>query len=43
MLAHRVVDPDLLVTHTFLLGDFETAFQTLIDEDQSAVKVVLVP
>jgi L-iditol 2-dehydrogenase len=43
MLARRVVDPDLLVTHTFLLGDFETAFQTLIDEDQSAVKVVLVP
>lgn len=43
MLARRAVDPDLLVTHTFPLEDFETAFQTLIDEDQAAVKIVLLP
>lgn len=43
LLARRVVDPDLLVTHTFPLDEYQRAFQTLTDPEQTAVKVVLVP
>jgi L-iditol 2-dehydrogenase len=43
LLARRVIDPDLLVSHTFGLDDFATAFGVLTDPEQPAVKVVMVP
>ncbi len=43
LLARRVVDPDLLVSHTFPLGEHETAFRALTDPQQAAVKVVITP
>ena len=43
LLARRVVDPDLLVSHTFALDEYESAFRTLTDPQQAMVKVVLVP
>ncbi len=43
LLARRVVDPDLLVSHTFPLGEHETAFRALIDPQQAAVKAVIIP
>jgi L-iditol 2-dehydrogenase len=43
LLARRVVDPDLLVSHTFPLGEHETAFRALTDPQQAAVKVVMTP
>lgn len=42
LLARRVVQPDLLVSHTFALDDYQVAFQTLSDASQPAVKVVMV-
>ena len=43
LLARRVVNPDLLVSHTFSLDEYENAFRTLTDAQQAAVKVVVVP
>jgi L-iditol 2-dehydrogenase len=43
LLARCVVDPDLLVSHTYSLDDYEHAFQTQIDPQQTTVKVILVP
>jgi threonine dehydrogenase-like Zn-dependent dehydrogenase len=43
LLARRVVDPDLLVSHTFSLDEYEDAFRTLTDPQQTVVKVVTVP
>ena len=43
LLARRVVDPDLLVSHTFSLDEYENAFRILTDPQQAAVKVVTVP
>jgi L-iditol 2-dehydrogenase len=43
LLARRVVDPDLLVSHTFSLDQSEAAFQTLTNPEQAAVKVVISP
>jgi len=43
LLARRVVDPDLLVSHTFPLDGSEAAFQTLTDPEQAGVKVVITP
>jgi L-iditol 2-dehydrogenase len=43
LLARRVVDPDLLVSHTFALDDFASAFGALTDPEKPAVKVVMVP
>jgi L-iditol 2-dehydrogenase len=42
LLARRVVDPDLLVSHTFSLDEYETAFRTLTDPQQAAVKAVII-
>jgi L-iditol 2-dehydrogenase len=41
LLARRVIDPGLLVSHVFPLEEYEQAFQTLADPQQTAVKVVL--
>jgi len=41
LLARRVIDPDLLSSHIFSLNDYEKAFQTLADPQQTAIKVVL--
>ncbi len=41
LLARRVVDPDILVSHTFPLDEYEVAFQTLTDPEQPGVKIVL--
>jgi L-iditol 2-dehydrogenase len=43
LLARRVVDPDLLLTHTFALDCYADAFAALTDPEQTAIKVVLVP
>jgi L-iditol 2-dehydrogenase len=43
LLARRVVNPDLLVSHTFSLDEYESAFRVLADPQQEAVKVVIVP
>jgi L-iditol 2-dehydrogenase len=43
LLARRVVDPDLLVSHTFSLDEYEAAFRTLTDPQQAAVKAVIIP
>jgi L-iditol 2-dehydrogenase len=43
LLARRVVDPDLLVSHIFSLDEYETAFRTLTDLQQAAVKAVIIP
>ena len=42
LLAHRVVDPDLLISHTFSFDEYEDAFQTLTDPQQAAGKVIIV-
>ena len=41
LLARRVVDPDLLVSHTFAPDEHEAAFQTLVDPQRMSLKVVL--
>lgn len=41
LLSRRVVDPELLLSHTFRIDEAEEAFQTLTDPDKRAVKVVL--
>jgi len=43
LLARRVVDPDLLLSHVFPLDEYEEAFRVLTDPQQAAIKVVLVP
>jgi L-iditol 2-dehydrogenase len=43
LLARRVVDPELLVSHTFSLEDYASAFEVLTDPQQAAVKVVITP
>jgi L-iditol 2-dehydrogenase len=43
LLARRTVDPDLLVSHTFPLGEHQAAFRALTDPQQAAVKVVITP
>lgn len=43
LLARRVIDPGLLLSHTFDLDDFAAAFTTLTDPRKAAVKVVLFP
>jgi L-iditol 2-dehydrogenase len=43
LLARRVIDPDLLVSRTFDLRDYASAFGMLTDPAQPAVKVVVVP
>lgn len=43
LLARRVVNPDLLVSHTFSLDEYENAFRTLTDPQQAVVKAVMVP
>ncbi len=43
LLARRVVDPDLLLSHTFPLDCYADAFAALTDPQQAAIKVVLVP
>ncbi|MEJ2554666.1 MAG: alcohol dehydrogenase catalytic domain-containing protein [Anaerolineae bacterium] len=43
LLARRTVDPDLLVSHTFPLGEHQAAFRALTDPQQAAVKVIITP
>jgi L-iditol 2-dehydrogenase len=43
LLSRHVVNPDLLVSHTFSLDEYENAFRTLTDPQQAVVKVVMVP
>ena len=43
LLARRVIDPDLLLSHTFALDAYADAFAVLTDPEQAAVKVVLIP
>lgn len=43
LLARRVVDPDLLLSHVFPLDEYEEAFRVLTDPQQTAIKVALVP
>jgi L-iditol 2-dehydrogenase len=43
LLARRVVEPDLLLSHTFRLDEYAAAFRTLADPGQPAVKVVVIP
>jgi L-iditol 2-dehydrogenase len=43
LLARRVIDPDLLLSHAFALDAYEEAFAVLTDPEQAAVKVVLLP
>lgn len=42
LLARRVVDPDLVVSHTFSLDEYEDAFKTLTDPQQAVSKVVII-
>jgi len=42
LLARRVVDPGLLVSHTFYFDEYENAFRTLTDPQQAVGKVILV-
>jgi L-iditol 2-dehydrogenase len=42
LLARRIVDPDLLISHTFPLEDYRSAFDTLVDPDQAAIKIVII-
>ncbi len=43
LLARRAVDPELIVSHTFSLNEYEQAFQTLTDPQQPVSKVVIIP
>ncbi len=43
LLARGVVNPDLVVSHTFSLAEYEQAFQTLTDSQQAVSKVIIVP
>lgn len=43
LLARRAVNPDLVVSHTLSLDQYEHAFQTLTDPQQAVSKVVIVP
>lgn len=43
LLARRVVNPDPFVRHTFSLNEYENAFKTLVDPEQTVVKVVITP
>jgi L-iditol 2-dehydrogenase len=43
LLARRVIDPALLLSHTFALDAYAAAFAALTDTDQPAIKVVLIP
>jgi L-iditol 2-dehydrogenase len=43
LLAHRIVEPDMLVSHTFSLENYQLAFDTLVDPDQAAIKIVINP
>jgi L-iditol 2-dehydrogenase len=43
LLARRVVDPDLVISHTFTLEKYDTAFQSYIDPQQAASKIIMVP
>jgi L-iditol 2-dehydrogenase len=43
LLAHRIVDPDLLVSHIFPLENYRSAFDTLVDPNQAAIKIVITP
>jgi L-iditol 2-dehydrogenase len=43
LLARGVIDPGLLVSHTFGLDDYADAFGTLADPEAPAVKVVMLP
>ena len=43
LLARRVVDPDLLVSHTFSLDEYENAFRTLADPGQAVIKAIIIP
>jgi len=38
-----VIDPDLLLNHTFALDAYAAAFAALTDPEQATVKVVLIP
>ncbi len=42
LLARRVVDPDLVVSHVFSLDEHESAFRTVADPGEEAVKVIIV-
>jgi len=41
LLSRGVVDGELLVTHTFLRDEAEAAFQTLVEPQEQAIKVVI--
>jgi len=43
LLARRVVDPDLLVSHIFPLENYRSAFDILVDPNQAAIKIVITP
>jgi L-iditol 2-dehydrogenase len=43
LLARRVINPDLVVSHTFSLDEYEAAFKTLTDPQQAVSKVVILP
>ena len=43
LLARRVIDPALVISHTFSLADYEIAFNTLIDPQEAVSKIVLLP
>lgn len=43
LLTRRVVDPQPLITHTFLLAEAERAFQVAVNPEEEVVKVVITP
>jgi len=43
LLARRIIDPDLLISHTYPLENYRSAFDALVDPDQTAIKIVIHP
>lgn len=43
LLARRIVDPDTLVSHVYPLENYRSAFDALVDPDQTAIKIVIHP
>lgn len=43
LLARRVIDPELVISHTFPLAEYESAIQTLTDPQQTASKIIITP
>lgn len=43
LLARRMIDPDLLVSHILSLENYQSAFDILGDPNQVAIKIVITP